>query len=275
MFSNNKLIDVFNDTLNWIKTDKALSDSVIHSIDNTKVYFDAEYPRYDKRTDCDTKILVTKDKSFQAAMRLSKENPGKRIAVMNFANAVVSGGGVTRGSRAQEESLCRTSTLYPVIARPAMWDSYYAYHRDLNDPRASDALIYSEDIIICKTDDDIPVRLPREEWTNVDVITIAAPNLRSNRFPGFTVSDEELFAIHVKRAIHMLSVAASKRVDILVLGAFGCGAFCNDPEIVSKAYKVALDQFEGAFEKVEFAVFCNEYETVNYEVFKKTLINEP
>lgn len=112
--------------------------------------------------------------------------------------------------------------------------------------------------------------MPEDEWAKVDIITIAAPNLNVDmRFPGFKVSDEELFAIHVKRAVHMLSVAASKGVDILVLGAFGCGAFRNNPEIVSRAYKTALEQFEGAFEKIEFAIFCAEHETENYISFKK------
>ena len=272
MFIKNKMVEVFIDTQKWIETNDTLKDAVNNSINNTYVYFEDNYPDFDKRTDKATEITVTKDKSFQAAMRLSKENPGKRIAVMNFANAFTSGGGVTHGSRAQEESLCRTSTLYPVIARPAMWNSYYAHHRDINDPRATDSLIYSEDIIICKTDDDIPVRLPEKDFTKVDVITIAAPNLESRRFPGFKVSNEELFAIHVKRAIHMFSVAASKNVDILVLGAFGCGAFHNDPEIVSKAYKTALEQFKGAFEKVEFAIFCAEHETNNYLAFKKNIV---
>ena len=119
---------------------------------------------------------------------------------------------------------------------------------------------------------DIPVRLPEKDFTKVDVITIAAPNLESRRFPGFKVSNEELFAIHVKRAIHMFSVAASKNVDILVLGAFGCGAFHNDPEIVSKAYKTALEQFKGAFEEVDFAIFCAEHETNNYLAFKKNIV---
>ena len=70
----------------------------------------------------------------------------------------------------------------------------------------------------------------------------------------------------------MFSVAASKNVDILVLGAFGCGAFHNDPEIVSKAYKTALEQFKCAFEKVEFAIFCAEHETNNYLAFKKNIV---
>ena len=268
MASRGKLVEVFRDTQDWIRSDKDLSDSVTASKNNTKVYFEDEYPEYEKRFNSDLEIVVSKDKSFQAAMRLNKENPGKKIAVMNFANSVTSGGGVTRGARAQEESLCRTSTLYPVIARPAMWNSYYAYHRHLDTPYATDALIYSEDIVICKTDDDLPKRMEKDDWVNVDVITIAAPHLASSPEWGLTISDPQLFGIHVKRAIHMLTVAANKKADILVLGAFGCGAFNNNPHVVAKAYKVALQQFEGVFEKVEFAVFCMNHETDNYIAFR-------
>jgi len=269
MFTHNIMISDFTDTIDWIKSDETLSEAVNESIKNTNVYYENEYPKYELSNRKNTVISVSKDKSFQAAMRLRKENPSKRIAVMNFANAFKSGGGVKHGSRAQEESLCRTSTLYPVIARPEMWNSYYAHHNSLNDPRATDSLIYSEDIIICKTDDDIPKRMPKEDWTKVDIITIAAPNLSSYKWGGKMMSDEELFGIHVKRAMHMLTVAASKNVDILVLGAFGCGAFSNNPEVVSKAYKVALEQFDGVFEKVEFAIYCAEHETNNYIAFNK------
>ena len=271
MFSRNKMINVFEDTIKWINTNKELSESVDNSINNTMVYFEDNYPEYTKKFDKDTVITVSKDKSFQATMRLSKDNPDKKIAVLNFANSIHPGGGVTRGARAQEESLCRTSTLYPVIM-DQISESYYAHHRKLNDKRATDSLIYSENIIICKTDDDIPKRMPKEDWVSVDIITMAAPHLAGANGYGLVIDDAELFDIHLNRALHMFSVAASKNVDILVLGAFGCGAFHNDPEIVSKAYKTALEQFKGAFEKVEFAIFCAEHETNNYLAFKKNIV---
>ena len=49
----------------------------------------------------------------------------------------------------------------------------------MNTSKASDALIYTEGVIICKTDEDIPKRMPKEDWVNVDVITVAAPDLRT------------------------------------------------------------------------------------------------
>jgi len=141
MATNSELIRVFKDTCTWIDSDRSLTAAVIQSKLSTRVFFENDYPEYEHRYQKSLKIDVTREKSFQAAMRVAREDPGKKIAVMNFANAFVSGGGVTHGSRAQEESLCRTSTLYPVIARPEMWNTYYAHHRKLGDQLATDALI--------------------------------------------------------------------------------------------------------------------------------------
>ena len=120
--------------------------------------------------------------------------------------------------------------------------------------------------------------MPKEDWVSVDVITIAAPDLRpsSNMYAelvggGTIMNDAELFGYHVKRAIHMLTCAAAKKADILVLGAFGCGAFRNDPNVVAEAYKTALGVFPKVFEKIEFAVYCPPRDDRNYRVFKKVL----
>ena len=271
-------VEIVQDTLAWISSDPTLFASVVEAKKNTKVYYEDDYPQFDVNAVREELISVTRDRSYQAAMRLAKENPGKKIAVMNFANAFHAGGGVTRGASAQEECLCRCSTLYPLLYRRSLRDSYYKHHHDLNTSKASDSLIYTEGVVICKTDDDHPKRMVQDDWVKVDVITIAAPDLRtkSNMYAaivgnGSFMNNAELFGYHVKRAIHMLTVAASKGADILVLGAFGCGAFQNDPSVVARAYKVALEEFPKVFDKIEFAVYCSPRDQRNYEEFHKVL----
>ena len=271
-------IKVFNDTLAWIDSDADLTASVALAKKNTSVYFEDEYPAFDVSKTVDTVVSVTGERSYQAAMRLRAESADARIGVMNFANAFHPGGGVKKGSSAQEESLCRTSTLYPLLDRWTLRNSFYKHHYDRNTPKASDSLIYTEGVIICKSDEDLPKRLPKEEWVTVDVITVAAPDLRSKSNQhaplvagGTYMNDAELFGYHVKRAIHVLTCAAAKGAEVLVLGAFGCGAFENNPEVVARAYKTALAEFPKVFRQIVFAVYCLPSGSANYEAFKRVL----
>ena len=278
MSTRTERIEVFADTQEWIWADPDLSASINVAKKNTTVFYENDYPAFDASKTKDMAIEVSGDRSFQAAMRLRKEYPDAKIAVMNFANAFHAGGGVASGASAQEECLCRTSTLYPLLYRQTLRNSFYKYHHDLNTPKASDSLIYTEGVIICKTDEDLPKRMPKEDWVTVDVITIAAPDLRDKsnvHVPlvngGTYMNDAELFGYHVKRAIHMLTCAAAKGAEVLVLGAFGCGAFQNNPEVVARAYKVALQEFPKVFRKIEFAVYCPPGGSTNYEVFTRVL----
>ncbi len=278
MSTASERVAIFQDTQEWIESDPTLSASIPVAKKNTTVFYEDDYPSFDSFKECDMSVTVSASRSFQAAMRLSREHPRAKIAVMNFANAFHAGGGVTKGSSAQEESLCRTSTLYPLLYRKSLRDSFYKHHHELNTPKASDSLIYTEGVIICKTDEDLPRRMSQDDWVTVDVITIAAPDLRdkSNAYAplvgsGTYMNNAELFGYHVKRAIHVLTCAAAKGADILVLGAFGCGAFQNDPEIVARAYKVALQEFPKVFKQVDFAVYCPPGGSKNYNVFKRVL----
>ena len=106
MSTHEQRIEVFQDTMAWIKADKDLSDSVDKAKAATEVFFEDDYPSFNIQKELDkTEITVSGDRSYQAAMRLSKEMTGSKIAVMNFANAFHAGGGVTKGSSAQEECL--------------------------------------------------------------------------------------------------------------------------------------------------------------------------
>ena len=268
-------IEVFQDTLVWTKEDSKLKESVTLSAENTQIFYENDYLSFDASLVRDQKVNVSMDRSFQAAMRLRKEHPDSRIAVLNFANAFYPGGGVEAGASAQEECLCRCSTLYPVLNSQYLIGNFYDYHEDLGTSYASDALIYTEGIVICKTDEDLPQRMPEEDWVTVDVITCAAPDLSTysnDRSSGGNpaMSDAALFGYHVKRSMHILTAAAAKGADILVTGAFGCGAFRNDPKVVANAWRTALSVFPKVFERVEFAVFCTDEEMENYRVFRDT-----
>ena len=81
----------------------------------------------------------------------------------------------------------------------------------------------------------------------------------------------EQFGYHVRRAMHILTCAAAMGADTLVLGAFGCGAFRNEPQVVARAYKTALEEFPKVFRKIEFAVYFKPGSSENYDAFKTVL----
>jgi len=267
-------IKVFLDTINYIENNEFLSDAVNKSRRNTKIYKEKINLNF-----CINKsgiVNVTKNRSFDAAMRLQKHYPDKKIGVLNFASATNPGGGVTKGSSAQEESLCRISTLYNVLNSKYLLEHFYTPNRLKNNPLHDDTVIYTPDIVICKSDNASPTRLKKEEFIKVDVLTCAAPNLREKPANSYNlgegnavkVSDQELYEIHLKRARQILNVALVNNIDILVLGAFGCGAFKNNPYVVAKAYKDILKEYRNYFDLIEFAIFINEYNKENYLAFK-------
>lgn len=200
------------------------------------------------------------------------------VAVLNFASATTPGGGVTKGSTAQEECICRCSTLYPALNQQMCWDEYYNVNRKALDNRGSDAIIYTQDVLVFKDKDYNLLDKGNEFY--IDVITCAAPNLREKPHNSYNdganpkqlvLSDDELYDIHVKRAKHIFNVANGEGVDYLVLGAFGCGAFKNNPEVVAKAYRDVIPEYINNFKVIDFAIIDGKY-TNNYEIFKKVLL---
>ena len=195
---------------------------------------------------------------------------------MNFASASNPGGGVVNGSSAQEECLCRCSTLYYNLTEDYMWKNFYLPHRHAANPLHNDDLIYTPDVVIFKSDTAHPELLPESQWMRVNVITCAAPNLRERPSNSFNtgdgnnaakISDKDLGQLHVKRGRKILEAAAAYKNEIVILGAFGCGAFMNKPEVVANAYKQLVIEFQNAFETIEFAVYCSPYDDSNFRVF--------
>lgn len=265
--------------MNLCRENPVLAGAVRASIENTKFYpADCEIP-LDIQEKKGGIVSVSKNRSFEAAMKLREKYPDGKTAIHNFASATNPGGGVERGSSAQEEALCRCSTLYPCLRTNELLGQYYYFHRNRGDVRYTDACIYTPGVMVVKSDTDFPELLPKEQWMKVDVITCAAPNLRERPYnamnPGsgnaVKVGDRELLEIHKSRAEKIFRAAAANGADILVLGAFGCGAFCNKPEVVARAYKEVLRDYAECFDEVMFAVYCSPGDSKNYEVFSRIL----
>lgn len=274
-----RLIEIFEDTQRFYRENAQLANAVQTAKAGTKLYEPEEYPGELPPTSSQCEIVVTGHKTFEAAMLVHAKHPDWKITVLNFASATNPGGGVKTGSSAQEESLCRCSTLYPTLAQDRLWNQYYQKNRDAHDNLHTDACIYSPGIVICKTDDAYPERMEEKDWIIVDVISCAAPNLRKR--PGTIHNPEygkartptavQLYDLHLNRAKHIFHVAAVNGADALILGAFGCGAFANDPAIVAKAYRKAIADYRQFFRRIEFAVYCRETETVNYDAFRRAI----
>ncbi len=220
-------------------------------------------------------VIVSKKRSYEAASAYK----GKRVAVHNFASATNPGGGVTKGSNAQEEALCRISTLYPLLSTQKIANEFYRPHRNMKDPLHNDDCIYTPDVVVFKTDNASPVLMPEKDWYSVDVITCAAPNLRENPSNSMnsgdgnkkaTITDAELLKMHEKRLRAILDTAVVNGAEVVILGAFGCGAFQNPPFIVAQAVRNVLPDYFKHFDTIEFAIYSSRDDS-NYRTFSQKL----
>ena len=114
----------------------------------------------------------------------------------------------------------------------------------------------------------------------MDVLTCAAPNLREkpgNRMNSgdgdykVEITDKELLALHEKRLRRILDIAVAAGDEVVILGAFGCGAFQNNPQVVARAAKNVIGEYLYSFESIEFAIYCSPRDERNYEFFERAM----
>ena len=271
-------MEVFEDTKKLCEMNGKIKESIAESVKNQEVILEGiDLPDVNKERFAENaKVIVSTKRTFEAASAYT----GQRIAVHNFASSTNPGGGVTRGSSAQEECLCRCSGLYFCLNVPEMMRGFYYPHRNMKNPINNADIIYTPEVTVFKTDESHPKLMNDVNWYDVDVITCAAPNLRerpSNRFnqdngnQAVEVSDKKLLEIHKKRLARILDVAALKCDKVIILGAFGCGAFRNKPEVVTRAAKEVIADYLHTFKTIEFAVYCQPQDDTNFKIFKRVI----
>lgn len=278
-----KNVEVFEDTKRLCKTNNRLINAIRESSNKQYIVMEGENIETinGHRFKIPATVLVSKKRSLEAASKYV----GRKVCVHNFASSTNPGGGVLKGSSAQEEAICRCSTLYFNISEPQIVDRYHNFHKQMlregiMDVTYNDDCIYTPGVVVFKSDIGIPEEMKPSKWYNVDVITCAAPNLRPDASNYMNpdsgsgkveLTDEELKNLHIKRMRKLLSIAKKENEDVVILGAFGCGAFYNSPQVVAEAMKIVVEEYLYDFETIEFAVFCTEKDKKNYEVFKRVL----
>ena len=186
----------------------------------------------------ETRVQISNETTLAAAHRLVEQ--GLRPLALNFANGVEPGGGFLNGARAQEEGLCWSSALFATLAGDPMYEA----HRLRPRPDSSDWVIYSPDVPVFRGDGG---RTLPDPWL-LSVITCAAPYAPR-------IGQPESGDLLRRRIQRVLAVAHALGHTALVLGAWGCGAFGNDPWRTAQDFRHALEiSFVGAFSDVLFAI---------------------
>ena len=251
--------EIMTDTKKQYESNPELIEAVRNSIKRQYMVSHEENIDQPAAVLSNTMYVCSGKRSFEAA----KVYQGQKTVVLNFANNRYIGGNPFYAN-AQEEALCRCSTLLPCLE--AMRDPFYNKHKmQIRNGEMSfignDDLIYTPDVVVFKTDDrtEPPQMMDPGEWYKVDVITSAAPEMfRSEGFPR-----EDYVNIITSRIKKILDVAAKEKNEVLILGKWGCGAFMNDPKVVSSAFYSQLKNY--SFDTVEFALATND--DVSYSVF--------
>ena len=257
-----KLISCFQNTVQ-LSLQGELQKNTIASINSNKVYKEGfASTRHSKQENAS--VRVYSGTTFDIAKRYCKYG---KVAVLNFANPEVPGGGVQNGAMAQEECLCRSSNLYACISNANVFEDYYGYHRAFKNHFYSDRLIYTKDVIVFKNDDIVPKLMPEEDWFQVDVITCAAPYIAQRKYTNSTA----LLSLFKRRIKNIFEAARAHDVDNIVLGAFGCGAFKNPPLIVAEAFKKVIceENYLAEFKHIVFAIKPTGTSCANLSTFAR------
>ncbi|MBX9977324.1 MAG: TIGR02452 family protein [Alphaproteobacteria bacterium] len=211
--------------------------------------------------------------TYEAAYEMALENPSHdgKVAVVNFANEIGIGGGFLDGAGAQEEELCRRSDLFNQLMAYAGTDAKGKATTGYATRIPIYSSIASPIVTVYKARDFTNLETPY----HVQVITSAADRLDrgistyDDLLKTDNVTNETIQRTYIK-ILSQIASAVDMGAKVFVTGAFGAGAFNQNPEIIADLYALALQKFGGHFDKIVFAII-NPYRWNNYKIFDKRL----
>lgn len=210
----------------------------------------------------ETTVAVVNETTLEGCARLVASGQYRRVGALNFASAKKPGGGFLNGAISQEESLARSSGLYYSLRQSSQ---FYEFHRAQDTCLYSDRMIYSPACPVLRDDTGNWLAQPY----TVDFITSPAPNAGAI-MRNEPANRERIVPVLSERASKLLALAAYRECEALVLGAWGCGVFQNEPTTVAAIFVRHLGP-EGAFYQrfhhVLFAVHDHSRTQETYRAF--------
>ena len=246
-----------------------IGDAVRRCVEETRVFRPGEWPGVIRRgrevaeRNVPARMEVTPETTLAATRRLVERENATRPLVLNFASAKNPGGGFLGGSRAQEESLARSSALYLSLQ---VGREYYEQNRRCRSTLYTDHAILSPDVPVFRDDDGALLDRPYA----ASFFTMPAVNVGALGSGGADHARVE--PVMAGRVEKLLAMAAAEGSDELVLGAWGCGVFRNDSRLIARLFRDALfgpDRWASKFARIVFAVFTTDRDRENLDAFEE------
>lgn len=244
-----------------------------HEIKETKLYSAeqiAELPKVSPLNNKPVRITLRNQDTLEAAFELHqhREEGEKPVLVLNFANPHRPGGGIRAKPGTQEEHLCVKTTLLCSLETEKAWP-FYQINLDCGTQAQTDTILYSPNTLVIRNSD----LTLRADPFPIAVMTVSAP-VASRMEPEELPYLEQILR---SRIYAMIRTAMEEGYRRLVLGAWGCGNFGNDPDLVAELFYRILREPVSAdgvcrgdcFDEIMMAVFDSSEEQLRYRSFAR------
>lgn len=256
----------------WYNSDNktiSIKEIVDYSVNHTKLFrpdgFDETLQSANNKLDSlnfETIIEVKNCTVLEALTQLTETSAS--VGCLNFASAKNPGGGFLGGAQAQEESLSRASALYPSLLKHF---EMYEYNRSQSTCLYSDYMIYSPEVLVFRDDNDTLLDNPYK----VSFVTSPAVNvgaIKQNSIADLPLVEQTM----LQRMDKVLAIFVANGIENLVLGAWGCGVFQNEPKDIAGYFAYYLTnkgKYSKAFRNILFAVLDRSKEQENIVAFEE------
>lgn len=207
-----------------------------------------------------TEVVVENIAAEDACIKYVRDNPDSHGCILNFASYTHPGGGFIHGGATQEEALCHASALYPVLK------SFQRVYEDRIKNKSLNNGLYNEDFIFSPCVPFCSTQYSTENTFDCSVLTYAAPNMmrKPKTEHYYQVLEERMRIAYVYPSIH--------GADTLLLGAWGCGVFCNNADFVAKTWDKLTREYDGLYKRVIHPVPCiGKGGPQNQDIFQKNI----